>query len=479
MPARSFLKISASACLSFVALVTPAASQPAPGELRLAQYQVLEVAPSDESESQATYLWTLAISNGAITVSGDVPAEAFQRYFKVRAQAALDDESVVRDGAPEGFVLNALAALEVSRLLANGRAGLDGEGWYIEGELAAGRTRSDVVSALAEALTPAKQWRIVLVESPVLDPWDESRGDMDGEERTESTTPTDVIPGLVPGNQDDAPADSEPAENPALDPGNESQGDMVGEEGAEQPAQPAYTFQAVKGADGVIALRGNAPASVLQTIIAMDEIPVYIDRIATNPHAPDGFRPTAVTGLRALDLLDTGQVVLRDGTWLLSGNAAIDTVSNAALAMLSSETPDVAWKTLVIAPPALDICREAVSNYMADKAILFPSAGTTPTAASLDLLPGLVEHLAICPDAPIFVEGHTDSDGTTEANLILSIRRAEAVVDALVELGVDPARLYAVGYGASLPIATNATADGKRQNRRIVFSFEDIARPAP
>src|SRR5690606_31008800 len=112
------------------------------------------------------------------------------------------------------------------------------------------------------------------------------------------------------------------------------------------------------------------------------------------------------------------------------------------------------------APSALDVCRAEVALYMADKAILFPSAGITPTSASLEMLPGLAERLAVCPDAAVYVEGHTDADGGDDANLTLSIRRAEAVVDALVELGVDPARLYAVGYGASLPIASNATADG-------------------
>ena len=61
-----------------------------------------------------------------------------------------------------------------------------------------------------------------------------------------------------------------------------------------------------------------------------------------------------------------------------------------------------------------------------------------------------------------------------EANLALSVSRAEAVVDGLIARGVSPDRLYAVGYGESQPIASNDTQDGKRQNRRIVITVEPL-----
>ena len=62
---------------------------------------------------------------------------------------------------------------------------------------------------------------------------------------------------------------------------------------------------------------------------------------------------------------------------------------------------------------------------------------------------------------------------TTTLNLALSVSRAEAVVDALIERGVGYQRLYAVGYGESLPIADNDTTAGKRANRRIAFTLLD------
>ncbi|MEX0824233.1 MAG: OmpA family protein, partial [Woeseia sp.] len=72
------------------------------------------------------------------------------------------------------------------------------------------------------------------------------------------------------------------------------------------------------------------------------------------------------------------------------------------------------------------------------------------------------------PSTSAVIEGHTDNVGSDTANLQLSQRRAESVVDYLVsEYGIDRSRLVARGYGESRPIADNATEAGKRANRRI------------
>ena len=72
------------------------------------------------------------------------------------------------------------------------------------------------------------------------------------------------------------------------------------------------------------------------------------------------------------------------------------------------------------------------------------------------------------PDSSAVIEGHTDDVGTDADNLYLSRRRADSVVDYLVrEHGIAPARLSAVGYGETSPVADNASEAGKRINRRI------------
>jgi OmpA-OmpF porin, OOP family len=67
------------------------------------------------------------------------------------------------------------------------------------------------------------------------------------------------------------------------------------------------------------------------------------------------------------------------------------------------------------------------------------------------------------------VEAHTDNSGDAEANQLLSEKRADAICDKLVALGVNCNRLLPVGFGGHKPIATNSTPEGKTENRRISF----------
>lgn len=73
------------------------------------------------------------------------------------------------------------------------------------------------------------------------------------------------------------------------------------------------------------------------------------------------------------------------------------------------------------------------------------------------------------------VEGHTDSVGRAAYNQRLSERRAQAAVDFLVGAGIAPERLRAVGYGETRPRASNDTAAGRTENRRLEFVFGPVA----
>lgn len=74
----------------------------------------------------------------------------------------------------------------------------------------------------------------------------------------------------------------------------------------------------------------------------------------------------------------------------------------------------------------------------------------------------------------VVVEGHTDHRGTEKHNRKLSQNRARAVVQKLVEYGVEPNRLSAKGFGESQPVATNSTTEGQAQNRRTEFRIVEI-----
>ncbi|MDH5273624.1 MAG: OmpA family protein [Gammaproteobacteria bacterium] len=101
----------------------------------------------------------------------------------------------------------------------------------------------------------------------------------------------------------------------------------------------------------------------------------------------------------------------------------------------------------------------------------FDSAELRPE--SITELERVVKFMGDVPFAKAMVEGHTDSVGADAYNAALSDRRAKAVFDYLSSRGVDPARLSSVGKGETAPIADNATAEGRQENRRVMLIRTD------
>lgn len=103
------------------------------------------------------------------------------------------------------------------------------------------------------------------------------------------------------------------------------------------------------------------------------------------------------------------------------------------------------------------------------------ASGVLFDSGRFDLKPAATESLRVLaavlekhPTAPVSIEGHTDSTGTPASNLVLSENRANAVRQWLVaQAGVDPARLESRGHGDTVPVASNATAEGRQKNRRV------------
>ena len=73
------------------------------------------------------------------------------------------------------------------------------------------------------------------------------------------------------------------------------------------------------------------------------------------------------------------------------------------------------------------------------------------------------------PEINFSVEGHTDSDGDEDFNQTLSEERAKAVMERLIDMGIEANRLKSAGWGESKPIDNNDTAEGKANNRRVEF----------
>jgi len=99
--------------------------------------------------------------------------------------------------------------------------------------------------------------------------------------------------------------------------------------------------------------------------------------------------------------------------------------------------------------------------------VLFAPNQAELTPSAMRKLYPLVTILKEQPRRRIHIEGYTDSRGTESHNLDLSQLRADAVRDFLIDNGISSNRIIARGYGEADPVASNATAAGQRENRRV------------
>jgi outer membrane protein OmpA-like peptidoglycan-associated protein len=129
------------------------------------------------------------------------------------------------------------------------------------------------------------------------------------------------------------------------------------------------------------------------------------------------------------------------------------------------------------ASPTLDLSSPDLAQ-----AIVFESGSDVLQAASDAPLKQMAAILrAAGPKTRVRIEGHTDGWGDPEFNVDLSERRAIRVRMYLIALGVPPERMIAKGFGATHPIAKNASQTGRQKNRRVVFAplYEDARTPRP
>ena len=295
------------------------------------------------------------------------------------------------------------------------------------------------------------------------------------------------------------------------------------------PLAAQYDFTISRSADGDITLTGMLPNPELELSLRAAAGPNATANIDYASGEPDNFTASAEQAIALLQWLAEGQIAYDGVSWIVSGTprSAIDkgaieaefavrglaqagwelrltdpvAVAAAVVAPdaepappepVADELPTVAAPTpepdepveleaeaepaaesAPSSPSALAVCQARMAELSAQNAILFQSGNAIIAESANAELDRFAEALALCPDTSVYVEGHTDSDGDDRLNLALSVARAEAVVNALIERGTDISRLYAIGYGESQPVADNATADGKRQNRRIVITVQD------
>lgn len=165
-----------------------------------------------------------------------------------------------------------------------------------------------------------------------------------------------------------------------------------------------------------------------------------------------------------------GQVISHDTKGTLIGaaiGAAVGGLGGAGVGkMMDDQERDM--RKAVASSEAASVSREG--NLLA---VTFKGDVTFDTNSTV-LRPGLQSEinrvagvLNQYPSTLVRVEGHTDSKGTDAYNMDLSNRRAMAVKNLLVQRGIADSRIEAVGYGETLPVATNDTEAGRQRNRRV------------
>ncbi|MBT8377166.1 MAG: OmpA family protein [Bacteroidia bacterium] len=126
---------------------------------------------------------------------------------------------------------------------------------------------------------------------------------------------------------------------------------------------------------------------------------------------------------------------------------------------------------LKVAEGGVDLRRKLLSEgSISTNGILFNSGSAKIQPQSLGIVLQISQVLMEDDSIRLLIVGHTDADGTDEANLKLSKARADAVKQALVDIyNISGDRLSTAGKGESNPVADNSSAEGKAQNRRVEF----------
>ncbi|NJC87389.1 MAG: OmpA family protein [Desulfuromonas sp.] len=180
------------------------------------------------------------------------------------------------------------------------------------------------------------------------------------------------------------------------------------------------------------------------------------------------------TGIGAVVGAGLGQAIGGDtkGTLIGAGiGAAVGGLAGAGIGRYM-ENQEAALQQNFAASESASIQRDANVLAVTFKSdVLFDSGSASLKPGAYQEINRVSQVLTQYPETRIMVAGHTDSDGSEAFNQDLSVRRAEAIRNALVSQGVSTARITTAGFGESQPVADNNTAAGKQLNRRVVITI--------
>lgn len=156
-----------------------------------------------------------------------------------------------------------------------------------------------------------------------------------------------------------------------------------------------------------------------------------------------------------------------------AGGALIGAAVGGGTGALIGNKMDKQARQIDQALPGADVERvgEGIRLVLNENAVRFATGKATLTSTAKANLDKLVPVFKEYADTNIQIYGYTDSTGSPEFNLTLSQKRAESVKNYLASSGLVSSRFKTTGLGIADPIATNETADGRTQNRRVEFAI--------
>lgn len=240
-----------------------------------------------------------------------------------------------------------------------------------------------------------------------------------------------------------------------------------------------HQFEVVRDAESVF-LRGEVPSAAEHERI-VNLAGGYFGQVKdemriSNEMAGANYAPAADRAISVVNRLVSGQASWSGEQLSISGTADSGDIGAARAEFDKAATSGMLGRfdvrALERSGARRQECNAAFNDALANATIRFQTGSATIDAGNDELFQHLVSLASTCP-GNLTVEGHTDSRGDAEMNSALSMSRASAVRDALAALGIEAARMNAVGYGEENPIADNESAAGRAKNRRIAISVDD------
>jgi OmpA-OmpF porin, OOP family len=372
------------------------------------------------------YIWSVERGEGRLLLGGYVPSEAARAELLAAARdaasgAVVTDQMRPGEGAPQGWLAAAQATVRGLLRLESGAAEIRDLALNVSG-VAADESRAVAArNGLRSALPPAfKLTEQIKAREPPRLATEPARG------AGQVTPAPDKHPQPQAGSTVVTEAERQPLAGPGPQtPGPQTPGPQTPGPQALAPQTPASQTPGPQ----TLAPQGPAPQAIAPQAPAPQTLPAQPVQPATGAAALPAASP-----------------------------------QNQADAARKDETT-LAAKAVVAAKS----CQTTLLDLVRNGHILFERGSANLEQASFATLSKLPGAIKACPQTIIQIEGHTDIEGTPEANRALSLKRARTVLNYLVGAGVDVHQLESVGYGERRPVAPNDTGENKAKNRRIEF----------